>query len=356
MEMIDNTINSFFALLRAGLWEKEVGLAHCAEVDFSKILCISEEQAVVGLVAAGLEHMNDLHVPKEVALSYVNQTRQLERRNAAMNSFIGKMVEKMRDEGIYTLLVKGQGIAQCYERPLWRSSGDIDFFLSKDNYNRAKDLLLPLSSSPKPERLSSRECGFYIDSWSVELHGFMLTGLSTKVDNEVNSVQRDVFYRGQVRTWMNGMTAIFLPAPNNDVFFVFTQLIKHFYKDLMTLRPVCDWCRLLWTFRGSIDDDLLEKRLTRSELMDEWCGFAALAVDYLGMPVEAMPLYRQDAKWSHKAKMIVDVILKGPYGSKIKDIWGIAHIFPYKTFCYLPSILFNVNRQKIKERVFRKGR
>ena len=30
---------------------------------------------------------------------------------------------KMKDEGIFTLIVKGQGIAQCYEKPLWRAFG-----------------------------------------------------------------------------------------------------------------------------------------------------------------------------------------------------------------------------------------
>ena len=58
---------------------------------------------------------------------------QIEKQNSAMNSFIGVLVEKMRKEGIYTLLIKGQGVAQCYEKPLWRSCGDIDLYLSEDN-------------------------------------------------------------------------------------------------------------------------------------------------------------------------------------------------------------------------------
>ena len=40
----------------------------------------------------------------------------------------------MNDVGINVLLVKGQGIALCYIRPLWRVAGDIDLFLNKDYY------------------------------------------------------------------------------------------------------------------------------------------------------------------------------------------------------------------------------
>ena len=69
---------------------------------------------------------------------FIGRTVQLEQRNQAMNYFIGVLVEKMREAGIYTVLVKGQGVGQCYERPLWRSCGDVDLFFDAENYERAK--------------------------------------------------------------------------------------------------------------------------------------------------------------------------------------------------------------------------
>ena len=49
--------------------------------------------------------------------------------------------------------------------------------------------------------------------------------------------------------------------------------------------------------------------------MTEWKAFAALAVEWLGMPMEAMPLYVASHKWSRKAKRIVAFILKnGNFG------------------------------------------
>ena len=43
---------------------------------------------------------------------------------------------------------------------------------------------------------------------------------------------------------------------------------------------------------------LLEQRLIEARLMSEWRVFVALVVDWLGIPVEAMPLYRKDSRWS----------------------------------------------------------
>ena len=59
-----------------------------------------------------------------------------------MNEFIASVVEEMRKKDIYTLLMKGQGLAQCYEKPLWRSAGDIDFFFSNEGYHNAVEFFL----------------------------------------------------------------------------------------------------------------------------------------------------------------------------------------------------------------------
>lgn len=324
------------------------------EVDYAEVMRLAQEQAVVGLVAAGLEHVTDVKVPQVWALQFAGQTIQLEQRNKAMNQFIADLIAKMRKADIYTILVKGQGIAQCYERPLWRTSGDVDLFLSAENFEKAKSLLLPLSNGNKPECNYSKELGYYIDSWSVELHGTQRTGLSSRVDAEIDTVQRDLFYGGKVRSWNNEGTTIFLPAADEDVFLVFTHFIKHFYKEGgVTVRQMCDWCRLLWTYKDSIDSKLLERRVKRAGLISEWKAFGELVVNYLGMLMEAMPLYSKDGKWSRKAEKIVDFILKGGEWRKWKDTMKVAQIFPLSVLRFAPGILLNVNWLKIRERLYK---
>lgn len=351
----DNTIEAFFALVRAGLWETEVQLTSYREVDYDDILRLAQEQAVVGLVAAGFEHVIDMKVPQQWALQFAGQTIQLEQRNKAMNQFIADLVSEMRNADIYTLLVKGQGIAECYERPQWRTSGDIDFFLSDSNYEKAKSFLKPLANDGKPERLYSKEIGFYVNSWLIELHGTLHTGLSTRVDKSIDAVQRDVFYAGNVRSWYNGNTQVFLPAADEDVFLVFTHFVKHFYKEGgVTLRQMCDWCRLLWTYKNSLNYRVLETRIRKAGLPSEWKAFSALVVEYLGMPVEAMPFYSEDKKWRKKAEKIVAFILKGGKWQRFKDTIKVGAIFPMNTIRFLPGIILSVNWLKIKERIFKR--
>lgn len=312
---LDNNTLAFLELMRAGLWEKEARLSKFGKIDYASILQLAEEQSVVGLVTAGLEHVSDVKVPQEWVLQFVGETLQIEEQNRSMNEFIADIVGKMRNVGVYTLLVKGQGVAQCYARPLWRSCGDVDFFLSEDNYKKAKDYLIPLSSSVEEGSQYTKHLGMTIDNWEVELHGNLRSRLFKSIDDELDSIMNDTFCRGNVRSWLNGRTQIFLPGINNDVVYVFTHILQHFFKGGIGLRQVCDWCRLLWTYRDSLNHGLLESRIKTAGLMSEWKAFAALAVNWLGIPVEAMPFYSGASKWHRKGnKTLAFVMETGNFG------------------------------------------
>lgn len=76
---------------------------------------LAEEQAVVGLIGAGLEHVEDRKVKKPGAVKFLKKVFTLECRNSEINAFIEKLTLRLRNAGVYALLVKGQGVAQCYE-------------------------------------------------------------------------------------------------------------------------------------------------------------------------------------------------------------------------------------------------
>ncbi len=379
---------AFFELVRAGLWENEVRLSNYKNIDFAEVYRLAEEQSVIGMVAAGIDHVVDVKVPQVWALQFAGQTIQLEQRNKEMNAYIAGLIDKLRKENVYALLVKGQGVAQCYEKPMWRCSGDIDLFLSDENFQRAKSYLLPLASSVEEEYVREKHLGLTIletsgtsdkgraDGWVVELHGHLYSGLSSRVERELDKLQEDSFYGDQVRSWMNGQTQIFLLKAENDAFYVFTHILQHFYKGGIGLRQICDWSRLLYTYRDSMNRDLLEQRIKRAGLMMEWKAFGALAIEYLGFPKDSMPLLdvrskKEDVRWRKKADRIMEFILKSgnmghnrdmshfckyPYlirkcvsmGRRISDLINHARIFPLDSLRFFPYIMFNGVRSAIR--------
>ena len=371
--VLDNNQQAFLELVRAGLWEKEARLFQYKKIDFQEVFRLAEEQSVTGLITAGLEHIVDVKAPQEDVLQFVGCALQLEQQNMTMNAFVAELIEKLRKKYIFAVIIKGQGIGQCYERPLWRTSGDVDLLLSEDNYKKALDCLAPIATDIEKEYKYNKHQAMTIDSWVLELHGSLRCGLSRKIDNGLDLIKHDTIYGGCVRSWMNGKTQLFLLSVNNDAIYVFTHFLNHFYKGGVGIRQICDWCRLLWTYRKDIKIEAIEKRLQQMGLVNEWKAFGAFAVDYLGMPPKAMPLYSADMKWKRKADMICSFILvvgnmghnrdmsyfeKYPYlirkvcsmGRRCGDLIRHARIFPMDSFSFFPYMILNGVREAVRKK------
>lgn len=310
--MLSNNVEAFLALLRAGLWEKDVQLSRFEHIDYDEIYRLAKEQTVIGLIAAGLEHVTDCKVRKDVTITFVREAAQLVQCNLSMNQFIGDLMRRTNQSGVEALLVKGQGVAQCYERPLWRANGDVDLFLDEVNYLKAKELFREIASSMRAENKYTKHIGTMVGPWEVELHGNMRSRVTARIDRVIDAVQADTFNNHKVRVWRNADTEVLIPSPDNDVIFVFTHILHHFYRGGIGLRQICDWCRLLYVYNDQIDRSVLKKRLEDAAIIPEWKLFGGLAVKHLGMPEDAMPLYEGQTK---KIMPILEYILEvGNFG------------------------------------------
>lgn len=362
---LNNNQQVFFALLRAGLWGTgNTDLRICEAIDWEEVYQLAQEQSVQGVVLQGIEELRaknlELRVPQVLLLQWIGEVQIMADQNKSMNEFVASLIETLSKNDIHPILVKGQGIAQCYEKPLWRASGDVDLLLSEQDYEKAKKVLLPSAIDVGREYKSFKHQGMTMQGgYVVELHGTMHSRLSKRVDRGIDEAQKDVFFGVNVRSWQNGNMQIFLPGPDNDVIFVFTHILHHFYIEGIGLRQICDWCKLMWTYRDSLNHGLLEKRIRKMGLMSEWRAFAAFVVEYLGMPVEAMPLYNANVDLNankKKAKHILKFVLEsGNFGlnrekthgkmqsawSKIKDFSRHARIFPLDSFKFFWHFLWN---------------
>lgn len=339
-------------LLKAELWGRKHLLSLNGEIDYTKVLRLAQEQAVVGLVAAGLEHTEGIIY--ETKLKFIGLASQIKQRNEAMNCLIAELVKKTQSVGITSILVKGQGVAQCYERPLLRTSGDVDLLFSKTEFNKAIVFFTRITDAKVVQNAKyTKSFGVRMGPWFVEMHGTLRNILSSKMDCLIDAVQEDTFNDRKLRVWHNEGVNVQLPGADNDVFFIFVHFIRHCYKGGICIRQICDWCRLLWTYKDSLNLELLKIRIVKAGLMDEWRAFAALAVDWLGMLPEAMPMYDDNIRWHKKGEKMIEHILKGTHG-KMRDTLSIAKIFPWNTIRFLPAIFFNLNWLKVRERILRK--
>ena len=321
----------FLALVKAGLWNTEVPFSHDDILDFTEILRLADEQSVIGLVTAGVEKLPAGKLPLTEKLTLLGKCQLIEQRNEAMNRFIAGLVKRMKEASIKVVLVKGQGVSQCYEKPLWRTAGDIDLLLDEENYNKAKAFLTPLSDKAVSEDIGKKHLSVQIGGFTIELHGRMPFALSHRANRVVEEVIGDTLLKVSderlvVRVWKIGETKVYLPNADNDVIIVFAHFLNHFFIEGVGLKQICDWCRLLWTYRDDLDRRLLEQRLSDAGLMSEWKVFASLAVNTLGMPQDAMPLYDDGLWYKIKAdRALFHIIKSGNLGHNNDVSYRVKH-------------------------------
>ena len=205
--------------------------------------------------------------------------------------------------------------------------------------------------------------GLYIDGYLIELHGYLRGGLSFKVDKELDDIQYDTFHNGSIRSIFIGNTQVFLLSIENDIIYVFSHILDHFYKGGIGLRQVCDWSRLVWTYRETLNVRLLESRLRKMGLLTEWKAFGSFAVEYLGIPADVMPYYNSGQKWKRKAEKICSFVMEVgnfghsrdnsyynkpfiirktlSFGRRCGDLMRHARIFPMDSLRFIPCIVFN---------------
>ena len=276
---MEKSKRAFFELIKAGIFpvHGEGGMVHDTlfkDVDWEKVFQLAQEQSVQGLVLQGIDWFkvqgSKFNIPQVLLLQWIGEVQMIEQRNKEMNAFVAELIEMLRKNDADALLVKGQGVAQCYEKPLWRCSGDVDLFLSDSNYEIAKRVLVPLASEVETEYVGSKHLGMTIDGWVVELHGSLRVGLPIKINRVLDDIKSDTFNRGNMRSWMNGRTQVFLLGKENDIVYVFVHFFNHFYKEGVGLRQLCDWCRLMWTYRDEIDVKKIEGCIQEMGLVSEW--------------------------------------------------------------------------------------
>lgn len=96
MKRQDHNIQAALALIKAGLWEKAVWFADIDEIEYSIVYQFAQEQAVLGLLAAGIEYIENDNVPQDLVLEIIGNTLQIEQQNLSMNDFVAILFDEQK--------------------------------------------------------------------------------------------------------------------------------------------------------------------------------------------------------------------------------------------------------------------
>ena len=127
---MDKKTLQFVELLKAGLWNKQLDQEMFRDdCDFHELAMMSLRQTVTGLIGVAFMQLPKGMVPRALQIALLKKVSDVEERNRRVNKSVAESFGWLLAQGLHPWLIKGQGVAQDYDDPLKRVSGDIDVFL-----------------------------------------------------------------------------------------------------------------------------------------------------------------------------------------------------------------------------------
>ena len=314
----------FLELMRAGLW----GVAADPDnfkpdsTDWRAVLRIAKEQTMMVVVTDGIETLpKELWPPKEVMMKLAMMRVKTSQAHQLLNSTIAQIVAALEAEGVHSVLLKGQGIAQNYRRPESRTCGDIDLYTGLGGYTRAYEIIEALHEG-RPHK-EAAECTHHLhtdlNGVEVEIHRqtSFLHGKRMDANFQEWSKQSldELFGSEAFEMWDNGGTAVALAPATYNAFFILHHAVRHMTTEGVGFRQICDWVILLHRCHSQVEVQLLSRKLKELRMERIWAEFGRLAVNYLGLPADELPLAPANLASTRRThKLLQHIFISGNFG------------------------------------------
>lgn len=254
--------------------------------EWSDVFRLAEQH---GLVALLMDILGKIRLkrtpPSSLLLNWLGQAAYRERACRHQFKLSCEFAERLREEGIKCLVLKGLALASYYPDFSKREFGDLDCFLIKNGKTVANEGdLLAKRLGWKVEGTGYKHSHIRYKELLIENHHFLTNFNQTKQGIKIERVLRQLALEGRERQM--GETNLWKPSPEFQVLFYLMHSLGDFIAHDMPLKAVYDWAVFLKKEQAVIDwnkmTELLEQcRLRRFfDLMTEVC------ITYLGLEID----------------------------------------------------------------------
>lgn len=299
-------------LLRTGLWKTADACDICtlAPAQWLTLYRYAQKHTIEGLVFDGLCRLPAaLRPPRELMLKWTVRVDQIERHNTRMAACIKAQQAIFHAQGIYPVLLKGHGVAACYDIPGHRISGDVDWYFEREkDYCRANELIRQHGIALSYTAGLSTE--YLWQGIVVEHHKRMFDIHNPFSFPYLDRLQKQ-FHDTKVIREIQG-NILTLPAPVLMMLQVNAHILKHLMSFGVGIRQLCDAARVYHSFQSAIDGQQLRQIYQRLGILNWIHLLHAVLIKYIGLLPQSLPFeLPQDinAEW-----MMEEIWLSGNFG------------------------------------------
>ena len=296
---------SYLSLVRAALWGGQMSWP----VELTEpLLALNAYQGTGPLVYPYVLSQENMPAPARMHMKSVCMSTM--QNQVSLHFTLEKAWNALQQAGIRAVLMKGAGLAALYPEPHYRTWGDIDLYVGKDQYHPACAAMrdtFPGALKFDEELDHYKHYNLIADGVSIEVHRVSIDLQHPRDKRYYAQVERE----GMMHTeplMLNGLE-VQVPEPTFNVLFVFFHSLEHLMSQGVNLRQICDLALLLHRYAEKIDAKRLKAWLQALHLTDMWALYVYVMHYYLGLPKEEALFFRADV--ATRAERMTEDLLSG---------------------------------------------
>lgn len=283
-------------------------------MDWQGLYRFSQEQAIVGIVLAGIDHLSKsqkLDVPRDLLFEWIGQGNMIESRNKLVNQRVQDLTQNLSEKGQQCCILKGQGNALMYPNPAMRTPGDIDVWIKGTKkevvdfvHQRFPDMNVQYHHMEYP----------IFDDVEVEAHYYPSFCYNKWHNYRLQKYFRDSSDSQFKNVNINGYA---VPTVSFNIVYQLSHMMRHFFTQGIGLRHVIDFYYLLQQEMTEGDKCEAVFIMKKTGMYKFFCAIMWIETVVLGLTRnnDMVPL-------NHKAgKLVLEEMIKG-------GNFGKLHTYP----------------------------
>ena len=301
----------FFELIQVALGTRECLSRVPNEQEWKTLYAWCQKQSISGIVFHALDSLSTYgqKPPLPILYEWIGCAQTIEVRNRSINKTCVEICQEFHDDGLETCVLKGQGNAVMYPKPLLRTPGDIDVWVKPEVRGKkleVRDIINYVKKrNPEGRVLYHHVDMGYFKDVEVEVHY-----RPTFMFNLMHNRRLQKYYATHVSPIEVELPeeagCISVPNWEFNIVFQLSHVYNHLLHEGIGLRQVVDYYYLLRSDGRSMMDDV--SNILRYFGLDKIAGAMMWMLnEMLGLPEEYLIVPKDE----NRGRVLLAEIMKG---------------------------------------------
>ena len=222
-------------LLRKSLFNFNISIPE--DTDWQAVYDEANFQAVIPLAFDGTAGIDG--IPKDIYKKFKNHTVAVMLNNDKVIKGQQELTSLLEKNNVKYAILKGLSVARFYPKPELRTLGDVDFLVSKDEFDSTKQLLIDNGYVLTEDEYMHYHCAFKKNNVTVEMHyemsQFPQNANCDSLRNELSSAVKNVEKVGVLGLYFNSLKQLYQAVS------LLLHIERHLRKSGLGIRQFIDW-------------------------------------------------------------------------------------------------------------------